>query len=226
MRRVHAAVLGRAVRNRHRHAIEQASRRWRGGQRDDSARTRRKNLISTKFGTQIPPFVVTSAGYTPGAQVQPAALQSSSVVEPAGGHPPFDPGSSVMGSCAGSWAGAGAGSWAGAGAGAGAAAVSSEGVSMRLMTPRPFATVPAIEPRTKDRAIAATTTFLSVEDLGFGSCRSGWLSADVMVGRPARRAFLSELSGREVRVVFLRASAPRRDAAASAGRDNTSFLLM
>ena len=34
--------LGRAVRNRHCHAIEQASRRWRGGRRDDSARTRRK----------------------------------------------------------------------------------------------------------------------------------------------------------------------------------------
>ena len=34
--------LGRAVRNRHRHAIEQASRRWRRGRRDDSARTRRK----------------------------------------------------------------------------------------------------------------------------------------------------------------------------------------
>ena len=30
--------LGRAARNRHRHAIEQASRRWRGGRRDDSAR--------------------------------------------------------------------------------------------------------------------------------------------------------------------------------------------
>ena len=29
------SVLGRAVRNRHRHAIEQASRRWRGGRRDD-----------------------------------------------------------------------------------------------------------------------------------------------------------------------------------------------
>jgi len=29
--------LCRAVRNRHRHAIEQASRRWRGGQRVDSA---------------------------------------------------------------------------------------------------------------------------------------------------------------------------------------------
>ena len=28
--------LGRAVRNRHRHSIEQASRRWRGGRRDDS----------------------------------------------------------------------------------------------------------------------------------------------------------------------------------------------
>jgi len=45
--------------------------------------------------------------------------------------------------------------------------MSSEGVSMRLVTPRPFATVPAIEPRMKDRAIAATTTFLSVEDFGF-----------------------------------------------------------
>jgi hypothetical protein len=43
--------LGRAARNRHRHAIEQASRRWRGGTRDDSARTRRKILIST----QVPP---------------------------------------------------------------------------------------------------------------------------------------------------------------------------
>ena len=32
----------RAVRNRHRHAIEQASRRWRGGRRGDSGRTRRK----------------------------------------------------------------------------------------------------------------------------------------------------------------------------------------
>ena len=40
--------LGRAVRNRHRHAIEQASRRWRGGRRADSARTRRKILISTQ----------------------------------------------------------------------------------------------------------------------------------------------------------------------------------
>ena len=39
--------LGRAVRTRHRHAIEQASRRWREGRRDDSARTRRKILIST-----------------------------------------------------------------------------------------------------------------------------------------------------------------------------------
>ena len=28
--------LGRAVRNRHRHAIEQASHRWRGGRSDDS----------------------------------------------------------------------------------------------------------------------------------------------------------------------------------------------
>ena len=36
------------ARNRHRHAIEQASRRWRGGRRDDSARTRSKILISTQ----------------------------------------------------------------------------------------------------------------------------------------------------------------------------------
>ena len=42
VRRVHGAV-----RNPHRHAIEQASRRWRGGRRGDSARTRRKILIST-----------------------------------------------------------------------------------------------------------------------------------------------------------------------------------
>ena len=40
--------LVRAARNRHRHAIEQASRRWRGGRRDDSARTHRKILISTQ----------------------------------------------------------------------------------------------------------------------------------------------------------------------------------
>ena len=43
--------LGRAVRNQHRHAIEQASRRWRGGWRDGSARTRRKILISTQRAT-------------------------------------------------------------------------------------------------------------------------------------------------------------------------------
>ena len=40
--------LGRAVGNEHHHAIEQASRRWRGGRRDDSAGTRRKILISTQ----------------------------------------------------------------------------------------------------------------------------------------------------------------------------------
>ena len=38
----------RALRNRHRHAIEQAPRRWRGCRRGDSARTRRKFLISTQ----------------------------------------------------------------------------------------------------------------------------------------------------------------------------------
>ena len=36
----HFSVM--TVGGRHRHAVEQASRRWRGGRRDDSARTRRK----------------------------------------------------------------------------------------------------------------------------------------------------------------------------------------
>ena len=45
--------LRRVVRNRHRHAIEQASRRWRGGRRDESARTRRKILISTQADTHV-----------------------------------------------------------------------------------------------------------------------------------------------------------------------------
>ena len=40
--------LRRAVTNRHRHAIEQASRRWRGGRRDGLARTSRKILISAQ----------------------------------------------------------------------------------------------------------------------------------------------------------------------------------
>ena len=46
----HRASGGRStpVWNRHRHAIEQASCRWRGGRRDDSARRRRKILISTQ----------------------------------------------------------------------------------------------------------------------------------------------------------------------------------
>jgi hypothetical protein len=39
----------RAVRNRHHHAIEQASRRWRG--------TRRKILISTQVGTVVGAYV-------------------------------------------------------------------------------------------------------------------------------------------------------------------------
>ena len=46
--------LGRAVMNEHHHAIEQASRRWRGGRRDDSARTRRQILISTQVQKQEP----------------------------------------------------------------------------------------------------------------------------------------------------------------------------
>ncbi len=53
MRRV--LWLGRAVRNRHRHSIEQASRRWRGGRPDDSARTRRKILISTQVDPTFEP---------------------------------------------------------------------------------------------------------------------------------------------------------------------------
>ena len=44
--------LRRAVTNRHRQAIEQASHRWRGGRRDGSARTRRKILISTQVGIE------------------------------------------------------------------------------------------------------------------------------------------------------------------------------
>ena len=43
----------RAMRNRHRHAIEQAARRWRGGRREDSARTCRKILISTQAATLV-----------------------------------------------------------------------------------------------------------------------------------------------------------------------------
>ena len=58
VRRVHCSAMTwprwfrRAVRNRHRHAIEQGSRRWRGGRRDDSARTCRKILISTQARPQ------------------------------------------------------------------------------------------------------------------------------------------------------------------------------
>ena len=44
------------TRNRHGHAIEQASRRWRGGRRGDSARTRRKILISTQVVTAFDGF--------------------------------------------------------------------------------------------------------------------------------------------------------------------------
>ena len=42
---VRPSWLGRAVRNEHHHAIEQASRRWRGGRRDDSAQGRQDILI-------------------------------------------------------------------------------------------------------------------------------------------------------------------------------------
>ena len=53
--------LRRAVRNRHRHAIEQVSRRWRGGRRDDSARTRRI-LISTQAGSLATVRLLLDAG--------------------------------------------------------------------------------------------------------------------------------------------------------------------
>ena len=61
-------LLGRAATNRHRHTIEQASRRWRGGRRDDSARTR-KILISSQ--------VASCAALEPGARRRRA--QESSV---------------------------------------------------------------------------------------------------------------------------------------------------
>ena len=60
--------LGRAARNRHHHAIEQASRRWRGGRRDDSARTRRKILISTQVGALAQLQVGPDAGNLTGAR--------------------------------------------------------------------------------------------------------------------------------------------------------------
>ena len=44
--------LGRAVRNRHRHVIEQAARRWRGGRRFSKNAT--SNLDSTQAGTSHP----------------------------------------------------------------------------------------------------------------------------------------------------------------------------
>ena len=40
--------------SRERLAIEQASRRWRGGRREESARTRRRILIPTQVGTLRP----------------------------------------------------------------------------------------------------------------------------------------------------------------------------
>ena len=56
--------LRRAVRNRHRHAIEQASHRWRGDRREDSARTRRKILISTQ-ALKKPFFMLRKKGKMP-----------------------------------------------------------------------------------------------------------------------------------------------------------------
>ena len=49
-----AAVLARSSgENENHHAIEQASRRWRGGRRDDSARTCRKILISAQVAQAL-----------------------------------------------------------------------------------------------------------------------------------------------------------------------------
>ena len=67
VRRVHFSAmtwpswLGRAVRNRHRHAIEQASHRWRGGRQ----RTRSKILISTQVGGQGPGEAAAGTGPSP-----------------------------------------------------------------------------------------------------------------------------------------------------------------
>ena len=60
--------LRRVVRNRHRHAIEQASRRWREGRRDDSGRTRREILIST----QVIPLALDWAGLDAATVAPPA----------------------------------------------------------------------------------------------------------------------------------------------------------
>ena len=60
--------LARAARNRHRHAIEQASRRWREGRRDDSGRTRREILIST----QVIPLALDWAGLDAATVAPPA----------------------------------------------------------------------------------------------------------------------------------------------------------
>ena len=68
-------VLGRAVRNRHRHAIEQASRRWRGGRRDDSARTRRKILISTQVAARTVGVVTLGAPHVPPPEGTPCATR-------------------------------------------------------------------------------------------------------------------------------------------------------
>ena len=63
--------LGRAARNRYRHAIEQASRRWRGGRRNDSARTRSEMLISTQTATAVQSATGLSAAQTTFAPAKP-----------------------------------------------------------------------------------------------------------------------------------------------------------
>ena len=57
-----AGALGRAVRNRHRHAIEQTSRRWRGERRDDPHRSNPKYRRLRKANAIIAAKVVKVKG--------------------------------------------------------------------------------------------------------------------------------------------------------------------
>ena len=91
--------LSRAARNRHRHAIEQASRQWRGGRRGDSARTRRKILISTQVPTTPPSpapsaLPTTSVPTTPPSEVpspvptsKPSAMPTAVPIPAPSGQP-------------------------------------------------------------------------------------------------------------------------------------------
>ena len=71
--------------SQYRHAVEQASRRWRGGRRDDSARTRRNILISTQasWGANYTKLQQIKAKYDPtnmfrlNHNVEPAAAPAA-----------------------------------------------------------------------------------------------------------------------------------------------------